>query len=96
MIPGSLGFLLGLGIGQWSEWLEVSRSLDGARSLKSEDDPYWAGLADTFGCATSNQAPGLHFRTGLSLAVVPWFQVLYRMQGFKNTFYHPFNVTILS
>lgn len=63
MIPGSLGFLLGLGIGQWSEWLEVSRSLDGARSLKSEDDPYWEGLADTFGWATSNQAPGLHFRT---------------------------------
>lgn len=63
MTPGSLGFLLGLGIGQWSGWLEVSGSLDGAHGLTSEDDPYWEGLADTFGWVVSNQAPGLHFRT---------------------------------
>lgn len=96
MVPGSLGCLLWLWLGQWSGWLAPKRSLDGTCSLTSKDDASWEGLANTFSWVGSKHAQGLCFRTCLSLAAVLWFQVLYRMEGFKNTFYHPFNVTILS
>ena len=55
-VPGSLGFLLWLWIGQWSGWLEINRSLDGVCSLKSEDDAYWEGLANTFSWVASKHA----------------------------------------
>lgn len=55
-VPGSLGFLLWLWIGQWSGWLEINRSLDGICSLKSEDDEYREGLANTFSWVASKHA----------------------------------------
>lgn len=53
-VPGCLGFLLRTG--QWAGWLEISGSLDGTCRLKSEDDPYWEGLANTSSWVASKHA----------------------------------------